>query len=248
MKSKYDLSFIKKEYNSDLLVSEYTRKSIECGLIESEKRVFEKYIKPSDKIIDIGCGAGRISFGLYSLGYKNVYGCDLAPNMIIAAKNLNKQNGLNLHFFIRDICKRSIFNKKYDVAIFSFNGLMCIPGQKNRKKAVKNINHMLKEGGLFIFTAHDREKIDSMNEFFKQEKDRWDKAEQGENLLDFGDVENPDKFASFLHIPNSDEIKDLLEENGFVELEIIEKDKLSGIDKNNEEIGNCFFYVAKKVR
>ncbi len=245
--SIYDLEFIKTEYNSDLLVSEYLRKHRQEGLKQSEIKIFEHYIEKNNKVLDIGCGVGRISFGLYKMGYKNVCGCDIAPNMIKYAKKENKIQNTNIKFFVHDICSKYTKKDKFDVAIFSFNGLMCIPKYQNRLNAVHNIHDMLNDNGLFIFTCHDREKIPSMAEFFKEEKGRWDNNTQQENLIDFGDVEYPDKFASFLHIPNQSEIMTMLSNCKFDLVNIIEKYKITDKEhQEKEKTENYFYYIARK--
>ena len=244
----YDMEFIKNEYNSDLLVSEYLRKNREDGLTQSETKIFGQYISKNDKIIDIGCGTGRVCFGLKKMGYNYIYGCDIAPNMIKLAKKENKRLNAHIPFIQQNICKPYKEKNKFDVAIFSFNGLMCIPGYQNRKAAVLNINNILNENGLFIFTCHDRDKILNLAKFFKDEAIRWQNNLQSKNLIEFGDVENPDKFASFLHIPDYSEIKKMLSECNFELLDIIEKYKIT----DNEHIikeatGNYFYYIARKI-
>lgn len=96
--SIYDLEFIKTEYNSDLLVSEYLRKHRQEGLKQSEIKIFEHYIEKNNKVLDIGCGVGRISFGLYKMGYKNVCSVDLSSDNLSIFLYLFVQNVLCLLF------------------------------------------------------------------------------------------------------------------------------------------------------
>ena len=72
--------------NLQTIVCKYASLNYLWGLWESEKYAVSKYCSPSDKIIDIGCGAGRISINLYELGYKNITGIDILKSMIIQAK------------------------------------------------------------------------------------------------------------------------------------------------------------------
>ena len=59
---------MKSEYMHNKVVEKYSSAVSEIGLWTSEKIIFSKYINQSDRILDIGCGAGRTTFALYALG------------------------------------------------------------------------------------------------------------------------------------------------------------------------------------
>lgn len=56
------------EYNHMSVVEKYVNDVSKIGLWQSEEIIFSKYINKSDKILDIGYGAGRTTFALYDLG------------------------------------------------------------------------------------------------------------------------------------------------------------------------------------
>ena len=72
-----DLEYTKSQYNKEENIKRYGE-GIKIGLWNSEKIIFDKYIDKKSKILDLGCGAGRTTFGLYELGYKNIIGLDIA--------------------------------------------------------------------------------------------------------------------------------------------------------------------------
>ena len=47
------------------------------------------------QILDLGCRAGRTTFGLYNIEYKNI----LSSKLINFAINYNKQKNYNIKFF-----------------------------------------------------------------------------------------------------------------------------------------------------
>ena len=61
------------------------------------------------------------------------------------------------------------------LGIFSFNGLMSIPQQSSRDEALEEIYRVLRKGGFFIFTTHDRNKEAEFFDFRKREKETWSK-------------------------------------------------------------------------
>lgn len=60
-----NLEYTKKEYNHKSNIKRYTEAIDQVGLWESEKIIFNKYINFNDKILDLGCGAGRTTINLY---------------------------------------------------------------------------------------------------------------------------------------------------------------------------------------
>jgi len=93
---KVDTEFIRKSFTTEKTVSDYTGAVREIGLWESEKMMIEKYFKPEDRILDIGCGAGRTTIGLYKLGYYLLEGLDLSEAMIVQARRISKELNLSL--------------------------------------------------------------------------------------------------------------------------------------------------------
>ena len=80
-----DTNFVKEIYNENEMINYYTDIVHNIGLFKCEKILFEKYLNFQDKILDIGCGAGRTTIPLYNMGYKDIIGLDIAEEMI---KNL----------------------------------------------------------------------------------------------------------------------------------------------------------------
>lgn len=108
-----------------------------------------KYVKPHSKIVDIGCGQGRLAIALGLLGY-SVTGIDINPNAISKATATVEQIGLShVNFIQADACNINIADS-YDLAIMNAFLTTVIP-ETNRKKAVQSAYRLLKSGGyLYI--------------------------------------------------------------------------------------------------
>ena len=73
------------------------------GLWKSEKIVFSKtFPLQTSRILEIGCGVGRISFGLWSLGYTEIVASDFSKSMIKRATFLNKKLKYQIQFKVED--------------------------------------------------------------------------------------------------------------------------------------------------
>jgi len=205
---KVTREFVKQAYTEDNTVLYYARAVTKVGLWESERILSEKYLKDKNgRILDLGCGAGRIAIGLYKLGYHNVTGIDLSDSMIDKARQISVEMKCPISFDKGDAVNLQFEDKTFDLVIFSFNGLMLIPGIESRIKAMSEIQRVLNPGGHFIFTTHDRDMQKEMKSFWKKEKKRWRKGLQDSRLYDLGDrIIQGKAERTFLHFPNREEI------------------------------------------
>jgi len=88
---KVDTKFVRKSFTTEKTVLNYTKAVKEIGLWKSEKIMIKKFFNLENRILNIGCGAGRTTIGLYELGYHLVEGLDLSEAMIVQAKRISKE-------------------------------------------------------------------------------------------------------------------------------------------------------------
>lgn len=236
---------IKNYYNNENCIKKYSEDVESVGLWASEQYLLKKYLSQTDKILDLGCGAGRTTINLYKNGFKNITGLDIANNLLNFAQDYCKNHNININFVNQSATEIQFDNETFDAAIFSYNGLMCIPGEVNRVKAVKEVCRVLKPNGVFIFSAHDRENP-RFAKFWQEELTRWKTGTQNKNYDKYGDRFLPDEFGteSYIHIPNQAEVKSLCENNGFKVLESVNNLMIGTPDERNRE---TIFWVVKKV-
>lgn len=248
---KKDFKMIVDRYSSDKSLKAYAGYA-KHGLWESEKILFKKHIKETNRILDLGCGTGRTTIGLFKMGYKNIIGLDITPDFIQIAQSLSRENGFAIDFLKGNACALPFEDKCFDVVIFSYSGLMCIPKLSNRKKALSEISRVLKTGGLFIFSSGDREdeeEIEKFGELWAKRKKIFEKGEQDKNLEMFGDIwfQN-DSGSGFLHIPSFSEIKDFVSTEPFEIIFSEMRRKICIVPKYEQEnFTECRFYILKKV-
>ena len=245
---KVDMEFIRKSFTTEKTVSDYTRAVKEIGLWESEKMMIKKYFNPENRILDIGCGAGRTTIGLYNLGYHLVEGLDLSEAMIVQARRISKELNYNITFRVKDAVCLDYDNETFDAALFSFNGIMQIPGRENRIKVLKEIKRILKPKGYFLFTTHDRDGSKEYESFWQEEKRKWALHLEDKSLHEFGDrVIEMEERDTFLHFPTSEEVISSLEEAGFRVIEGILRSELC---EESEEVKkfstDCLLWLVQK--
>ena len=239
------------EYEHKKVIEEYTNATNKIGLWKSEQMIFSEHIKPTDKILDVGCGAGRTTFALYELGYHDIIGIDLSKGMINSCTLTKKEKELDIQFLTADATKLPFETETFDVCIFLFNGLMTIPKLENRLKAMQEISRVLKSGGKFIFTTHDNNSPEFID-YWTEEKIKWEKGLQDKRLYEYGDLifqkhaEYGDAI-NFVHVPQDNEIEEGLEQSGF---SVIYKENRSRICEETDAVKNfsadCLFWIAEK--
>jgi trans-aconitate methyltransferase len=114
-------------------------------------------VKNKAKILEIGCGPGNIT--KYILSKRpdfDIYGIDIAPNMI----ELAKKNNPTARFAIMDSRKIDDIKTTYDGIVCGF----CLPylSQTDRKKLITDCCNLLNENGLLYlsFVEGDQSKSD----------------------------------------------------------------------------------------
>ncbi|MCL2771312.1 MAG: class I SAM-dependent methyltransferase [Firmicutes bacterium] len=246
----FSLESTKKEYNEKSVLETY-KEYAEYGLWKSEKCVIKKYFNKADKILDIGCGAGRTTIGLYEMGYKNIIGLDIAEGMIEVAKQLAKERKLPVEFVVGNALELPYEDNSFDRVLFSYNGIMCIPKVKNREKVLSEIYRVLKPGGIFVFTAHDNEDESSKKyeKVWAEEMAKWERGEQDPNLEVFGDIiaESGNEGKVFIHISTLSECKNFIATQAFKILYTEMRRKIAKVPKYEENnFGECRLFVVQK--
>lgn len=234
----------------DGAVDKYAGAVEDIGLWKSEEWVFTKYFGQGDQILDIGCGTGRTTFGLYERGFKNITGLDYSPTLLSEAEKIKHKKGYEINFIEGDAMNLPFGDESFDQALFSFNGLMQIPQRKNRLKALKETLRVLKPGGYFIFTTHDRDQNENFLDFWEKEKKHWEQGEQDSRIYEYGDIiieEGHGEHISFVHIPNRQEVEEDLREPGFTLVEdFYREDHFTEYPHVQTFSAECRFWVARK--
>ncbi len=108
---------------------------------------FLEYVVNDVKILDIGCGNGRV---YELLKEKNIdyLGVDNSSGLIEKARS----NHPEAQFEMGDMVDLDLPNNNFDI-IFSIASFHHIPGKKLRKKAVNEMHRVLKKDGILILTS-----------------------------------------------------------------------------------------------
>lgn len=109
------------------------------------------YIKDGDKILDAGCGNGRI-LTLFSDKSVDYTGIDPSGKLIELAKKLHPNQGT---FLTSQVEKLPFADNSFD-HILMIAVLHHIPSQSLRQQALLELKRVLKPGGMFFLTNWNR--------------------------------------------------------------------------------------------
>jgi len=137
--------------------------------LEAEINVVLNKIKENDKVLDLGCGYGRVSVRLLEKA-KQVTGIDISPDNIQLAKEIFKNEGLQ--FYEMDAGDLSLKDNQFDLTICIQNGISAFKVDPDR--LLKEAIRVTKRSGIILFSSY--------SEKFWNERLKWFQI-QAENGL-----------------------------------------------------------------
>lgn len=221
---KISSEVVRADFNDLPAVLHYTRAAHELGLWKSERILIERFFPDRvAPLLEAGCGAGRVTLGLWALGYRNLTAFDFAQELIDQAISLAAERQANDIKFLhadatalpKSLC-HLLNDKGFAGALFLFNGLMQIPGRENRREALRELHRVCAPGAPLLFTTHDRDHSPTERALWRLETLRWVRGEQDPRLVEFGDRYFEDEAGrTFMHLPDRREILDDLAATGW---------------------------------
>ncbi len=185
--------------------------------------LFQKYVRGTNGI-DYGCGAGRSTRFLNSMGM-NPIGVDVSDKMITSAREVDRSFGFNNKFVKIESGVIPVEDMSCNFVFSSFV-LLVISSEDDMINVLKEMNRVLKEDGSVI--------ISTGNENMHDPKRRWVSYE-----TDFR--ENRDTTSGAL---NKIRIKDVGAE--FYDYNWLHKDYLRFFEKSGFVVSQCIKPLGKK--
>jgi SAM-dependent methyltransferase len=107
-----------------------------------------QWLAPDSRILDFGCGYGRVLGLLRSRGYHNLIGVDLAPAMIAAARERFPAITFEQLISSPDL---ALPDASVDAALL-FTVLTCVPTDEGQRAIVREVGRVLRPGGVLYIS------------------------------------------------------------------------------------------------
>jgi ubiquinone/menaquinone biosynthesis C-methylase UbiE len=140
--AEYLLEKTKKDY--DLIAGEFSQTR---GFLWEELKKFKDLIKEGEKVLDLGCGNGRLLEILQDKEIEYI-GVDSSWKLIEIAKEKHP----NFQFLVADALSLPFLENSFD-KVFSISVFHHIPSEELRLQFLKEIKRILKPKGILILTV-----------------------------------------------------------------------------------------------
>jgi len=131
---------------------EFGRKEsyILSGLMPWETALYDRFLKPADRILVVGCGTGRDLIALVKLGYR-AEGLEVGPRIVTVARRMLETAGLRAELYTGPI-EAVALPGSFDAFIFSWFCYCYIPQTDTRIGVLRKVKTHLNPGGRILIS------------------------------------------------------------------------------------------------
>lgn len=144
--------------HKDIIINKYTEYDEDSRLVSDRghnveyvttMRYIQKFLKPGDKILEVGAATGRYSIALAKMGY-NVTAVDLVPKHIEILRSKTRKLK-NLTCMVADALDLSMFEDKTFDIVLNFGPMYHLFHKKDKNKAIQETLRVAKKSGTCMF-------------------------------------------------------------------------------------------------
>jgi SAM-dependent methyltransferase len=125
-------------------------------LFAVDQRFAERHFPTHGRLIDLGCGTGRLLVPFARRGCW-VLGVDLSAEMLEVAADKARQAGVAVHLLRANLTSlEALASGSFDGAACLFSTLGMVRGADMRRRVVAHVHRLLRPGGRFVLHVHNR--------------------------------------------------------------------------------------------
>jgi SAM-dependent methyltransferase len=145
------------DYLHDAAIArDYDDKILSTPLAVADVRFAEEQFPRPGRLIDLGCGTGRLLIPFARHGFW-VLGVDLSEPMLRVAGERAKAENVDIRLLKANLVElESIADQSFDYAACLFSTLGMIVGSAARQRFLRQVFRILRPGGKFVLHVHNR--------------------------------------------------------------------------------------------
>jgi len=133
-----------------------------------DQDILLSFFQKTHKILDYGCGYGRLAEELYADGFINITGVDTSSELIKRGNSLYPELKL---IAIGDVKELNDFETDFDIVLL-FAVLTCIPANEGQRQLIEILYQRLRPGGfLYISDYYLQDNTGEVNRYHSLQQD-----------------------------------------------------------------------------
>lgn len=137
--------------------SEFGEWAHKSHLEPAESYFFDRYLRDLDpegtRILDVGTGSGRFLFNLATRKFRALTGIDICDELLEVARKRAAETGAPIEFTRMDVSAMKFPDGCFEVVLAMQQVLSFISARDQRERALKEIQRVLKPGGLLLLSV-----------------------------------------------------------------------------------------------
>lgn len=142
--------------HNETVARSYDEKLAGTPLLEADIRFAERHFRKPGRLIDLGCGTGRLLIPFARRGF-DCLGIDLSDAMLAVVAEKARREGLTIPCLKANLVELdAVADRSFDYASCLFSTLGMIRGVPHRRQFLGHVFRLLKPGGTFVLHVHNR--------------------------------------------------------------------------------------------
>jgi ubiquinone/menaquinone biosynthesis C-methylase UbiE len=141
---------------TEAIAEDYDEYFAQTRLLTLDRDFLRESFHEPGRLIDLGCGTGRLSLDFAARGF-DVVGIDLSTPMLDVTRRKMNSLGLSIELRQANICDLSDLSaESFDYAISMFSTWGMVVGTESRRRALREVHRLLRPGGKLGLHVHNR--------------------------------------------------------------------------------------------
>jgi ubiquinone/menaquinone biosynthesis C-methylase UbiE len=142
--------------HNDAIAQDYDASLGAASLVTVDRQFVEAHCRPPGRLIDLGCGTGRLLVPLAARGYR-VVGVDLSAPMLRVASAKAAAAVVHVDLVQANFVDLGCLDDaSFDYAVCLFSTLGMVSGREHRGRVLDHAYRLLRPGGLLVLHVHNR--------------------------------------------------------------------------------------------